>query len=68
MQSERGNKKKTDYGREMEKKDKRDESKCALPETSIHSTIRRLLKVDFKKVQWVHQRLKLSRLAEQHAG
>lgn len=30
--------------------DKRDESKCALPQTSVHSSVRKLLNGDFKKV------------------
>lgn len=30
--------------------DKRDESKCALPQTSVHSSMRKLLNGDFKKV------------------
>ncbi len=30
--------------------------------------MRKLLKEDFKKVQWAHQRLKLSLLAREHRG
>lgn len=48
--------KKTDYERDEMEKDKRDESKCAPSQTSIHSTVRKLLREDFEKGQWAHQR------------